>query len=623
MYKKTYAFLIIVAVIAILPAVNGPLLLDDTVHIDPIIEWLHARSNAFDLIFGNTSGPFGRPISILSFMLNAVTTGALVWPMKLTNLIIHLITGICLLKLFFRLFKRDENFLEYAKPASLAAAAIWLILPQHIATVFYVIQRMTELVTLFAVLACWLYVVARERMERNEKYYVFFLLGSVVFTVLAVLSKESGLLIPLYLLLIELIYFHPIVDQPRPKFVAWGFRLAVIYPSLIAAAYLALNPGYVLDGYIDREFTMPERVLTQISVLADYFASTFFPMMRSAGVFNDDFPISHSLSLSDIAILLGGIGLVAAAIKCRKTMPSFSFGIGWFFTGHILESSVFSLEIYFVHRNYLPSIGLVIATFGLIIGLLRLYPEHNASLKRTLPSIFIAFFLAYGAASFSRANLWSNNDSLMTHAQINHPTSSRMRSEILLAALYRQQLDVALHQAELSMQTATPNEKRTVQLWRILAYCYAQASQPETELEALSTMPADRITLATSTALDYVSAAAEANACPGLDRKGLGTLVNEWATNTVQPPDSTKVWKAHFAAARLLAASGDLAGGLRQARWAFEDSGFNFDIGILAFQLANSLDDAKAANEVLSELQAQKVNYTNVQQKNLTALRKL
>jgi protein O-mannosyl-transferase len=622
MFKKALSLLPFVAVLFFLPALSGPLLLDDTIHLDPIQNWLAARTDTYALIFGNQSGPFGRPVSIISFLFNAVTTGNQVWAMKLTNLLLHLITGLVLSKLFYRLFKRDANLQQHAKIASIIAASLWLLLPQHVATVFYVIQRMMILATLFSVLACWLYVVARERIENNLGHGLLLLSGVVVLILLAVLSKENALLVPLYCLLIECVYFRPITDQPRPKIIAWGFRLGLIYPGLFAAAFLAFHPGFVLDGYIDREFSMPERLMTQIPVLADYFASTFFPMARSAGVFNDDFPIVHALAVREILLLLAAIGLIFSAIRLRKNYPGCSAGIGLFFIGHLLESSIFSLEIYFVHRNYLPSMGLILTAFGLAAGLVKKHQELTNVFKRSLPFAVLVLFTCYGFSSYNRAKIWSNNESLMADALVHHPASSRLHSELLLSALYSKRIDIALLQADLAMQTSSLNEKRTIQLWRILAYCYVQKPVPGNELQALKNMPADRITIDTSTALGYVSAAAEVNACPDLDRKELGSLTSQWAINTIQPPSSPWVWKAHLASARLLASSGDLAAGFKQANWAFTDSGYDYDIGILAWQLANSLENKEQAAEILSKLQANMARYTQQQQQQLRSSEK-
>lgn len=602
------------------PALQGPLLLDDNIHLGPLIEWLSTRSDTFELIFNNQSGPFGRPVSILSFIANALTTGALIWPMKLTNLILHIITGLCFSSLLYRLFMRDGNFNKNAKIASITAAGVWLILPQHISTVFYLIQRMTLLATLFSVLACWLYVVAREQIDVGGKHRFPMLTGVAVLTGLSILSKESGLLIPLYCLVIELVYFPPSADKPRPQAIAWGFRLGVIYPCLIVAAYLTFNPDFVLAPYTDRAFTMQERLLTQVSVIADYFASTFVPMTASAGIFNDDFQITRVFSHHEAFIILAGACLIFAALLLHKKYPGFSAGIGLFFIGHLLESSIFSLEIYFAHRNYFPSMGLVLALWGLVAGAIHRHPDFADAFKKALPLAISGLFLTYAVISFGRAVLWSDNVSLLTHAQIHHPNSLRLRSELFLASIYAGRTDTALEQTNIALEKSNSSEKRGIQLWRILAYCYAQKPVPGNELEALYSIPADRITLATSTVLNYVSIAAEANACPGLDRRKLGLLVNEWATNTIQFPGSPLVWKTHLASARLLASSGDLKSGYTQAAWAFKDSGYNFDAGLLAYQLANSLEDDKAAQAIMARLNGNKDRYTKLQKLQLQTL---
>ena len=622
MQKKIFFSLYIIAALCLLPGIYGPLLLDDAMHLDPIKNWLSTHDDTFRLIFGNQSGPFGRPVSILSFVINGLTTGIVVWPMKLTNLILHFATSLFLCKLLEYLFKRDLGLAAHAKVASFTAACLWLVLPQHISTVFYVIQRMTILATLFSVIACWLYVLARERIERDEKNNRFVWIGAVFFTLMSVLSKETGLLVPLYFLLIELVYFRPLPTKPRPAILTWGFRLGVVFPCLLVAAFLAFNPGFVLEPYVNRDFSMAERAMTQLSVLADYFASTFIPMTRSAGVFNDDFPIAHFISLHEVMLLLVGAGLIAAAISMRKSYPSFSAGIGLFFIGHLLESSIFSLEIYFSHRNYMPSIGLVVAAYGLGGGLLNKYPAALGSLKRVLPFAYAALFFTYALASFSRASIWSDNTSLMTHALKYHPESTRLRSELLLDALNSKRLDIALHHADAAMRVSSDNEKRSAQLWRILSYCYLQVSVPRSELEAFNNIrAADRITLATSTALGYVSAAAEVNACPNLDRLQLGAIINQWALNTVQPPESTVVWKAHLSAAKLMASGGDLEAGLVQAQWAFKDSQYDFDAGVLSLQLAGSLSNNQLSKDILKKMLATRSQYTNAQKLQLDTLK--
>ena len=58
--------------------------------------------------------------------------------------------------------------------------------------------------------------------------------------------------------------------------------------------------------------------------------------------------------------------LLRLALVVRKKQPLVSLGVLWFFTGHLLESTILPLEIAHEHRNYLPLLGIIIAMIGLI-----------------------------------------------------------------------------------------------------------------------------------------------------------------------------------------------------------------------------------------------------------------
>jgi hypothetical protein len=76
-------------------------------------------------------------------------------------------------------------------------------------------------------------------------------------------------------------------------------------------------------------------------------------------VFHDDYPLSHGL-MSPPTTLLALVaigGLLVAAWRLRARAPLFAFAVAWFFAGHLIESTVWPLELYFEHRNYLPMIG--------------------------------------------------------------------------------------------------------------------------------------------------------------------------------------------------------------------------------------------------------------------------
>ena len=112
----------------------------------------------------------------------------------------------------------------------------------------------------------------------------------------------------------------------------------------------------ILSGYKFRDFTLPQRMLTELRVVIFYISLLLWPQPSRLNL-DHDFAISYSLvdpltTLISFAII---IILIAAAILIARREPLLSFGILWFFGNLVIESSVIGLELVFEHRNYLPS----------------------------------------------------------------------------------------------------------------------------------------------------------------------------------------------------------------------------------------------------------------------------
>src|SRR5665213_3522880 len=93
---------------------HGPLVFDDAQNLAPINDWLQGRVGWTSVVFGNTSGLFGRSLSMASFVLNVTLLGADTWGLKLGNLLIHLVNGALVYALFTGLIRqgaltRDTN----------------------------------------------------------------------------------------------------------------------------------------------------------------------------------------------------------------------------------------------------------------------------------------------------------------------------------------------------------------------------------------------------------------------------------------------------------------------------------------------------------------------------------
>ena len=120
--------------------------------------------------------------------------------------------------------------------------------------------------------------------------------------------------------------------------------------------------------------------------------------------------------------MIFGIGSGIFFIYFKKH-PVFSFAILWFFAGHVLESTVIPLELYFEHRNYLPALGII---FGIsYYFLFFLQTTSSTFVKNTFCSLAILYFCGIGFISFSEASLWGNPATQAITWQSNHPNSKR------------------------------------------------------------------------------------------------------------------------------------------------------------------------------------------------------
>ena len=71
------------------------------------------------------------------------------------------------------------------------------------------------------------------------------------------------------------------------------FTLTALLPVIAGLAYLALHPGLVVGSYVNREFTLTERLLTELRVLWEYVSVLLLPDGAKMGLVHDDFQLSR------------------------------------------------------------------------------------------------------------------------------------------------------------------------------------------------------------------------------------------------------------------------------------------------------------------------------------------
>lgn len=600
-----FAFGLLLVAAAYWTGLNGPLLLDDVPNLGVVQEWLHGERSWQNVVFGNRSGLLGRPVAMLSFLADAGLSNGDLWVAKLVSLGLHLLCGVLLLALYARLLRRDALLGTQAGWLAPLLALVWLALPIQVSSVLYLVQRMAILSALFVLLGLWLFVVARERIDAGRRSGAWLLwVGIPACTALAALSKENGLLLPPLAFALELAYFTPPTGARRPRSVQAWFALGVGLPVLAALVLLVFKPAFFFGGYGLRDFTPAERLLTEPRVLWDYIAAILVPNGPMLGLFHDDFPKSTGwLSpWTTLTSILAWLALLALAWRWRTRAPGLLAGVLLFLVGQSMESSVFGLELYFEHRNYLPSIGVLLAVASALGLLLQRLPKPTPGFRRTAPLLLVLLCAVYLAATHGRARVWASADTLYAQELAHNPDSPRLLGILAGRAIDAGDADAALTFIDAAERVGSPRERMTTALWRVLADCSGGRAPPPQRYDALAERAHGQIETYAMVAWEQLATRAEAGRCPGIDLARLTRIGQAWLAQNPLPATAMQTWRTRYYLARLLAAQGELPDAARMAERAWRDSDFNNGIGVFVFQVNASLGNVAMCREVMHQL---------------------
>jgi hypothetical protein len=453
------------------PGLAGGFVFDDFVNLDALgaggrvddwaAFWRYVTSGSAD--------PTGRPLALLSFLLDARDWPAQPWPFLRTNVLLHLANAALLFALLRQLGRRlDEGNSTSlaalgtttrrrpeAKPrdllsqasaerknsrslaalrttsedaAALLGAGLWALHPLFVSTTLYVVQREAMLATTFVLLGLLAWGHGRAIVARAPRAGAAWMLGGIaVGTALALLCKANGALLPLLAWVLDACVFRRDGETPLAR----RLRFALLaLPGLLLCAYVLSKLAQWSSPAESRAWTIGQRVLTEPRVLLDYLRLLVVPRVLSTGVYNDAYLASRSLlqPASTLPALLAVPALVAAGFGLRRRAPALAAAVLFFFAGHLLESTTIPLELYFEHRNYLPA---------LLLGwpLARAIVHWRAPVA--LRAIVAAALLALLAATtWQRAALWADQPRMAQLWAATNPDSSRAIATEALFAMH-------------------------------------------------------------------------------------------------------------------------------------------------------------------------------------------
>jgi hypothetical protein len=326
--------------------------------------------------------------------------------------------------------------------AAALGAALWMLHPLFVSTTLYVVQREAMLPATFVLLGLLGYCRGREMVAQGRACGLVLAAGSIAMaTTLAVASKANGILLPLLAWVIEAVVLAP--AQPIPAAMgarfAWMRRLVLVLPSLLLLAWLADQAvHFFLHGVGSaRPWTLAERLMTEARIVCEYLRLLWLPHPYTAGLFNDAVVVSTGL-LTPTTTLAGIVFLAAlagAAFALRRRVPALSAAILFFFAGHLLESSVIPLELYYEHRNYLPAM--------LMFWPLALWLTGDGERTAIRRILAVVLPLMLAGMTFLRADLWGDSQQQALVWAEKNPRSPRAQAYAAAAERARGRPDLA------------------------------------------------------------------------------------------------------------------------------------------------------------------------------------
>ncbi|MDA3912617.1 hypothetical protein, partial [Oleiagrimonas sp.] len=448
-----YRFLVILAVLLVTgllywPSLHAAFLFDDIPNLSALDSIQHLSSwRDLGIYLSQPRGFPGRPLAMLSFLLQKAS-----WPddpfaFRLVNLGIHLFNGVLVYLLVHRLARKwlaekiDPEALDArAFLAAGLAMAAWLLNPIQLAGVVLVVQRMTLLAGMFVLLGLLAYLrgLLAEHLSSLRRG-LWMVIGLGLCMGLSFLCKENGILLPLFALVLDATLLRTNVRH-LPSKLLWLRRFLIWPVTLFVFGFLLWSIPVQWGHPGIRDFTVGERLLTEPRILFNYLGKIFLPHFGIYGLYHDGYTVSHGLlsPWTTLPALLALLGLLGVAFAGLRRWPLLALAILWYLGGQLLESSSVMLELYFEHRNYMPLVGIVLA---LALAIARL---PRGSLRNLVLALFALWIAACSFTTALSARVYASEDSLALTWASAQPDSIRAQTFLAQRLFKHGQLDSAL-----------------------------------------------------------------------------------------------------------------------------------------------------------------------------------
>jgi len=372
-----------------------------------------------DLVYGTQFSNFYRPLQSLSFMLDYHLWDLKPFGFHLTNLLLHLGCAVLVYLVLALIFPAAQSI-------PLISALLFLVHPVQTEAVTYISGRADPQASMFMLLSIFFYIKHSQKAKPKNAYYFS---AAILSFILALLTKETALILPLLILLYDLSFASDGVSfRNKCKFrYSLLLLVALVYILLRATALNFLNRPLFLSNA-----GMNLRLLTSAKIFALYLGILILPLHLRM---ERSLPIVSSVIEKDVLCSLILLTLLAVLIvRSYRYSRACFFGGVWFFLSLLPVSNIVPLNANMAeHWLYLPSVG-----FFLLVAL-----GVNKLLKRTqrakiLTIVLLSGLVAfYSALTIKRNRDWKDPQSFFEQILIYNPQSVEAHNS--LGGIYQNQ----------------------------------------------------------------------------------------------------------------------------------------------------------------------------------------
>lgn len=448
--QKVYIFLMLACLLVYANSLSGDFIFDDTAQIvtnQSLNSWQNII-NAFTtdvwafqreavVKTDNIPPPYYRPLFTVYLTIGYQLFGLWQQGWHLLNLAVHIGASVLVYRLFLLLGKGNIRL-------AFIGSLLFALTPVHVESISWISGIPDPLATLFYAPAMIFYI--RWREGGHKKLLVF----SVIFFFLALLCKETPIVLPVILFIWELTlnrkgiltdnFFTAVkslVIFAVPILVYFVMRVSVLGKISWKHPFITQTPTELIYATIPFVFTYYLK-----NILFPFSLSLIYPT-RFVNGFDD-------LNLWIPLVILLGLGGAMYFFRSKIT-PLMWLALGLFIVPllPVLNLQVFHYEYIVQDRYlYLPSIGFVLFVACLLEKLLA---SDKKIFQQAALAVTVLLCVSYAAGTVLQNRMWHSAIDLWSHAISFKPNSWSNYYNLGLAYLQEKNYEEAARQTEKSL----------------------------------------------------------------------------------------------------------------------------------------------------------------------------